>query len=231
MQFKIPERHLALIRIKCKRREFEVNTIAEPGLYRLILRSDKPQAEPFMEWITSEVPPAIRKTGRYSFDEDDYIVPATEGPATVTVPRLEEAARYVKASMIMARAYGWRNEQARQYANKLVKEITGIDTLALLNIPELPAIASPRSHELLPGLARIVGQYVQDRCNLGGHGKISSKALYDDFSNWFAEHYPGETPPPHTIFGAAMGAHCSRGKNNREQFYTCITFKEKEVSA
>ena len=173
----------------------------------------------------------LRKTRHYSFGDDDYFVPATEGPATVTVPRLEEAARCVKASMIMARAYGWRNEQARQYADRLVKEITGIDTLSLLNIPELPAIVSPRSHELRPGLARIVGQYVQDRCNLGGHGKISSKALYDDFSNWFAEHHPGEIPPPHTIFGAAMGAHCSRGKSNRERFYTGIAFKEMEVSA
>lgn len=39
--------------------------VDEPGLYRLILRSDKPEAEPFMEWVTSEVLPALRKTGSY----------------------------------------------------------------------------------------------------------------------------------------------------------------------
>lgn len=39
--------------------------ISEAGLYRLVLRSDKPEAEPFIDWVTSEVLPAIRKTGGY----------------------------------------------------------------------------------------------------------------------------------------------------------------------
>lgn len=39
--------------------------ISEPGLYSLILRSRKPQAKPFKRWITHEVIPQIRKTGRY----------------------------------------------------------------------------------------------------------------------------------------------------------------------
>jgi len=43
----------------------EMLCVTEPGLYRLILRSDKPEAEPFMEWVTSRVLPSIRKTGGY----------------------------------------------------------------------------------------------------------------------------------------------------------------------
>ena len=39
--------------------------VSEGGLYTLILRSDKPQAKPFRKWVTSEVLPAIRKTGGY----------------------------------------------------------------------------------------------------------------------------------------------------------------------
>lgn len=39
--------------------------INESGLYSVILRSDKPQAKPFRKWVTSEVLPAIRKTGEY----------------------------------------------------------------------------------------------------------------------------------------------------------------------
>ena len=39
--------------------------INEANLYRLILRSDKPQAEPFQEWVCEEVLPAIRKSGGY----------------------------------------------------------------------------------------------------------------------------------------------------------------------
>lgn len=41
------------------------NIINESGLYALILRSRKPEAKRFRKWVTSEVLPAIRKTGAY----------------------------------------------------------------------------------------------------------------------------------------------------------------------
>ena len=44
----------------------EMTCINESGLYSLILSSRKPQAREFKKWITSEVLPAIRKTGSYS---------------------------------------------------------------------------------------------------------------------------------------------------------------------
>lgn len=37
--------------------------INESGLYKLILRSDKPEAREFQDWVTREVLPSIRKTG------------------------------------------------------------------------------------------------------------------------------------------------------------------------
>jgi prophage antirepressor-like protein len=39
--------------------------INESGLYALVLRSRKPEARKFAKWVTSEVLPAIRKTGGY----------------------------------------------------------------------------------------------------------------------------------------------------------------------
>ncbi len=39
--------------------------INESGLYSLILSSQLPQAKAFKRWVTSEVLPAIRQTGRY----------------------------------------------------------------------------------------------------------------------------------------------------------------------
>ena len=44
----------------------EVIFINEPNLYRLIIRSKKPEAEKFETWVMEEVLPAIRKTGSYS---------------------------------------------------------------------------------------------------------------------------------------------------------------------
>ncbi len=40
-----------------------VNLVSESGLYKLIMRSDKPQARAFQDWVTKEVLPSIRKTG------------------------------------------------------------------------------------------------------------------------------------------------------------------------
>jgi len=39
--------------------------INEKNLYKLIMRSDKPQAEPFQDWVCGEVLPEIRRTGSY----------------------------------------------------------------------------------------------------------------------------------------------------------------------
>jgi prophage antirepressor-like protein len=43
----------------------EMNVITEFGLYRLILRSNKPKAKAFQRWLIHDVLPAIRKTGRF----------------------------------------------------------------------------------------------------------------------------------------------------------------------
>lgn len=45
--------------------EQEMTIINESGLYALVIRSNKPNARKFRKWITAEVLPAIRKTGRY----------------------------------------------------------------------------------------------------------------------------------------------------------------------
>ena len=50
-----------------------VNIVSEPGLYKLIMRSRKPEAKEFQRWVTHEVLPQIRKTGGYipTSDVDD----------------------------------------------------------------------------------------------------------------------------------------------------------------
>ena len=46
-------------------RQGNTNIVNEPGLYKVILRSDKPEAKNFMNWVTHEVLPAIRRHGAY----------------------------------------------------------------------------------------------------------------------------------------------------------------------
>lgn len=40
--------------------------VNEPNLYRLVFRSNKPEAQKFADWVYSEVLPSIRKTGSYT---------------------------------------------------------------------------------------------------------------------------------------------------------------------
>ncbi len=47
-------------------RNQEVTVVNESGLYHLIFQSRKPEARAFRRWITSEVLPAIHRTGSYS---------------------------------------------------------------------------------------------------------------------------------------------------------------------
>ena len=39
--------------------------LTESGVYKLIFKSDKKEAEKFQDWVTDEVSPNIRKTGGY----------------------------------------------------------------------------------------------------------------------------------------------------------------------
>lgn len=39
--------------------------VSESGLYKIIMRSDKPEAKAFQDWVTREVLPSIHKTGKY----------------------------------------------------------------------------------------------------------------------------------------------------------------------
>lgn len=50
--------------------------INEKNLYKVIMRSDKPQAEPFQDWVCGEVLPTLRKTGQYSVQKQ-YPIPRT----------------------------------------------------------------------------------------------------------------------------------------------------------
>jgi prophage antirepressor-like protein len=54
--------------------EQELNIISEPGLYSVLLRSNKPKAKQFYRWVTHDVIPSIRKQGYYSALPDDVLL-------------------------------------------------------------------------------------------------------------------------------------------------------------
>ncbi|EFF83236.1 BRO family, N-terminal domain protein [Acinetobacter haemolyticus ATCC 19194] len=74
-----PKRHGALdpigvhkISVSTNGGKQELIFINEPNLYRVIFRSNKPEAINFQNWVFAEVLPSIRKTGSYSARQTAY---------------------------------------------------------------------------------------------------------------------------------------------------------------
>lgn len=115
--------------------------ISEPGLYRLVMRSRKPEAKEFQRWVTHEVLPQIRKTGGY--------IPTTDADDDMTI--------LAKAVMIGQRTM---EEQKQRIADQQSR----IDELqpkasAWDNFVDIPDALSVRdSAKLLSNLGRPVGQ-------------------------------------------------------------------------
>ena len=61
----VPESHKGRQKVPTLNGPQEMLVVDESGLYRGVLRCNKPEAEPFMEWVTAEVLPSIRRTGGY----------------------------------------------------------------------------------------------------------------------------------------------------------------------
>lgn len=71
--------------------------ISEPGLYRLIMRSRKPEAKAFQRWVTHEVLPQIRRTGGY--------IPTTDADDDMTI--------LAKAVLVAQKTIEFKNQQLR----------------------------------------------------------------------------------------------------------------------
>ena len=63
---RLDQKGVNLINTPTSSGEQQMIFINEKNLYRVIMRSDKPQAEPFQDWVCGEVLPSIRKHGMYA---------------------------------------------------------------------------------------------------------------------------------------------------------------------
>lgn len=115
--------------------------ISEPGLYRLVMKSRKPEAKEFQRWVTHEVLPQIRRTGGY--------IPTTDADDDMTI--------LAKAVMIGQRTM---EEQKR----RIQAQQTRIDELqpkasmwdSFVGIPDVLSVGN--SAKLLSNLGRPIGR-------------------------------------------------------------------------
>ena len=72
----------------------EMTFISEGNLYRLIIKSRKPEAEKFEIWVCDEVLPSIRKTGSYT-NPNHQAPPAEQTPEKINREQLDQIERLV----------------------------------------------------------------------------------------------------------------------------------------
>lgn len=109
----------------------DLTIINESGLYSAILKSRKPEAKKFKKWVTSEVLPSIRKTGKY------------EAPKPIT-PR-----NYINNNdMLNIKRLIWccagHLDQKQSVSSAIwysLRNVTGVPSPAKFEVEQLPVLA------------------------------------------------------------------------------------------
>ena len=156
--------------------------INEQNLYLLIMRSDKPQAEPFQNWVCGEVLPAIRKTGGYLGAEnlsDDEIMAKALVVAQKTIERKAMENHVVMTDRILSKVrFSPKYSQARLFAathhellngrgypsglkakalpleSRILTVVDVFDALTCTDRPYKKPIPRPKAFEILRGMAK-----------------------------------------------------------------------------
>ncbi|HWL51320.1 MAG TPA: BRO family protein [Chthoniobacteraceae bacterium] len=108
-------------------RQGEANVVTESGLYALILRcrdamTPGTNAHRFRKWVTSEVLPAIRQTGRYQAQQ---ALPAPQQALPAPQPSIvdSEPVKELFALMAKLRKGGVSHDAAAQVASEMVRSM------------------------------------------------------------------------------------------------------------
>lgn len=109
------------------------NFLTESGVYKLIFRSHKPEAERFSDWVTDEVLPSIRKTGIYQkqlspqemmriqlgmIDDHEDRIKNLESNMIIDYGQQQTLRQHVNKAVL--NALGGKNTEAYAYISKVV---------------------------------------------------------------------------------------------------------------
>lgn len=104
--------------------------INESGLYSAILKSRKPEAKQFKKWVTSEVLPSIRKTGKYDIAQSaprEYIDSADM--------------QKIKRLVMLCTHHVGRKEAFTKAIHYALRQATGVPSPNRFEIQHLPILA------------------------------------------------------------------------------------------
>ena len=134
-----------------------MTVINESGLYMVIFRSDKPEAKAFKRWVTHEVLPIIRRTGRYELGGQTAPM-ALQGPGAAPLPLSAQSLWFTL--LWLEKAQGGRGEVSASNDRLMaLMGVSGHHTLAVARdtlvkagyISHTPGVkARPGLYKLLP---------------------------------------------------------------------------------
>jgi hypothetical protein len=145
----------------------EMLVISEPGLYRLVFKSRKPQARAFQRWVYHQVLPTIRRTGSYTPAHQSFLGLVREQIALGVSPDLAArmAGRLVPQEKPAARAL--LDSRPHPHDAEIDEILSHLQPEASYTIPTVIA-ALPSGHRLRRGSAAAQSSAV---------GKVLSRAV------------------------------------------------------
>lgn len=120
-------------------------TLSESGLNFFVMRSDKPKALPFQEWLAGEVLPSIRKTGSYTRDS----IPAPQ-PSILSAAAEERATIIEVCSFIQKLVPGIRPEMMAACTLRALKASNLIQASAMEEIRNAISVDWDKAPSLTP---------------------------------------------------------------------------------
>lgn len=177
-------------------RSKEMVIISESGVYALVFTSRKEAAKRFRRWVTQEVLPAIRTTGRYEIANDPVAPEPTELLADET-ERLRLQLNLVREARI---AFGTRGAR-RAWA------IAGLPDLGLAEAAPILSVGAA----VIGRLHQSVADWLDARTEAAPGHRVSTMVLYRDYLDWAKSEAvsPNEVVTL-TSFGKAM-TNCGLG--------------------
>lgn len=123
--------------------------ITEPQLYFVLMRSDKPKAKPFRQWVINEVLPSIRKTGGYGIaGKDNVLINLYEKVIDLQsqVMVLQEKVSNIQIGQLMCRQDKYNSERFRKeiirlyndgYSTRVIAKMFGVSINKVLEILDI----------------------------------------------------------------------------------------------
>ena len=196
--------------------------INEQNLYKLIMRSNKPQAEPFQDWVCGEVLPQIRKTGGYipvSEHDDDLTVMAKA--LRIMQRTLEEKDNLIEQKNALI---GRQAEKIGDQAETIEEQTVTIDEQA-----EAIATLQPKANAF-DEMTSADGTYTATQL-AKEFGYANAKAVYDRLIELKILFRQSNSYMPYKKWSAlgwfAYRTHIIRHKDGRNETHRYLVFTEK----